>query len=55
MKILEKRMDCIDLIACALWTVKYRNFSSIFSSIVMENLYYNSEYFDEMKDYPYCV
>jgi hypothetical protein len=55
LKILENRINCVDLATCAIWTVKYRNFSSISTSIFMDILYYNSEYSGELKDYPYCL
>jgi hypothetical protein len=31
--ILENRIDCDDMVICALWTAKYRNISSISTSI----------------------
>jgi hypothetical protein len=54
MKILKNRIDCVDVVTCVLWTVKYRNISSLSSSVYMEYLFYNSEYSDELKDYQYC-
>jgi hypothetical protein len=55
MKILDSRIDCDDILTCVLWTVKYRNISTISTSIYMEALFYNSEYSDELKGYQYCV
>jgi hypothetical protein len=53
-KILENRIACDDITTCVRWTVKYRNISCISTTIVLENLLYNSEYSDEFKDYSYC-
>jgi hypothetical protein len=54
LKILENRIDCNDLLTCALWTIKYRNLSTISTSIFMEILFHSSEYSAELKDYQYC-
>jgi hypothetical protein len=54
-EILENRIDCDDMVTCVLWTVKYRNISTICASGYVEYLYYSSEYSDEFMGYEPCL
>jgi hypothetical protein len=54
MNILVNRIDCLDIITCIHWTVKYRNISSLSASTFMDYLFYNSKYPDELKGYQLC-
>jgi hypothetical protein len=50
-EIVENRIDCDDIGTCVLWTAKYRNISSISTSVFVEYLYHISEYSDEFMGY----
>jgi hypothetical protein len=54
-EILENRIKCDDIVTCLLWTVKYRNISTICASGYVKYMYYNSQYSDEFRGYQPCL
>jgi hypothetical protein len=52
MKILKNRIDCVEIFKCVLWTVRYKNISTLSISLYMDDLF--SDYSDELKDYQFC-
>jgi hypothetical protein len=55
MRILQYRINCVDMVTCLLWTLKYRNISTISTLAYLEYLYSSSKYSDELKGLEYCA
>jgi hypothetical protein len=54
MKILENRVDCTNMELCLCWTAKYRNISVISVDIIVDYLYYSSQFSDEYGNHQVC-